>query len=120
VIAILGLAFKGVPQTRDTRGSFGTALLERLRDALPDADIRGWDPAGDTSDNGVRAVAGAAFVVLANDHPALRDPRNLERCAHAAVVFDVCGVLAGEARPDLLIRRFGSGRAIGKDDSCVA
>jgi len=120
-IAVLGLAFKGVPQTRDRRGSFGVALLERLRAALPEADVRSWDPAENApDDDGVGAVSGASFVVLANDHPALRDPRRLERCAPGAVVFDICGVLAGEMRADLQIRRLGGGRSGPASDACVA
>ena len=119
--AILGLAFKGEPQTRDRRGSAGMVLLQRLRAALPDADIRSWDPADDAAgDNGVAAVTSAALVVLANDHRSLRDPERLRRCARGAVVFDLCGVLERPARADLQIRSFGSGLSHPTGGGCVA
>lgn len=116
-IAVLGLAFKGVPETRDLRGSFGVALLERLGTELPEADVRSWDPA-EGAENG--AVIGASVVVLANDHRALSDPRRLDACAVGATVFDICSVLAGEVRADLQVRRLGVGRVAVASDACVA
>ena len=47
-ISILGLAFKGSPKTRDLRGSFLFPLVGYLSNRYPNAEIRGFDPAGVT------------------------------------------------------------------------
>jgi len=110
-VAILGLAFKGVPRTLDRRGSVGMALLERLRGALPEADLRAWDPSEDPPrDGALLATRDATIIVLTNDHPDLADHRNLAGCAPGALVLDLCGVLDEPWPPGLRVRRFGSGR----------
>lgn len=43
-IAILGLAFKGRPETSDLRGSLAGAFIRSLKAAFPYAEIVGWDP----------------------------------------------------------------------------
>jgi UDP-N-acetyl-D-mannosaminuronic acid dehydrogenase len=82
-ICILGMAFKGIPATDDLRGSMSIKVLDELKKAHPDAEIRLFDPViapehlvatfpdertfarlGD-------AVSGASIVVIANNHPAL-------------------------------------------------
>ncbi|MFI4973427.1 MAG: nucleotide sugar dehydrogenase [Caulobacterales bacterium] len=109
-VAVLGLAFKGVPPTLDRRGSVGLALLERLRAALPRAELRGWDPQADeAADDGVGATTDADLVILCNDHPALGDARRLGFCARGALVYDLCGVAPQACRADLRVRRFGTG-----------
>ncbi len=47
-ISLLGLAFKGNPPTLDLRGSPMFSSLAFLRDKYPNAEIRGYEPAGKT------------------------------------------------------------------------
>lgn len=43
VISLLGLAFKGVPDTDDLRGSTALLMIKRIKEVLPDAELRGQD-----------------------------------------------------------------------------
>jgi UDP-N-acetyl-D-mannosaminuronic acid dehydrogenase len=82
-IAMLGLAFKGVPATDDLRGSMSIKVLDALRKAHPDAEFRLFDPVITAENLAVEfpdvntcnrigdAVAGASVVVIANNHPLL-------------------------------------------------
>ena len=78
-IAVLGLAFKGKPETDDLRGSPSITLLEILSEKFPSADIFCWDPMvtnlgedkvswnlASSLDN---AAIGANAVVIVNNHP---------------------------------------------------
>jgi UDP-N-acetyl-D-mannosaminuronic acid dehydrogenase len=84
-IAVLGLAFKGVPSTDDLRGSMALRVIDEIRDRIPTATISVFDPviaperlmvavpgveaAGSVDD----AVRGAAVAILANNHPHFAD-----------------------------------------------
>lgn len=80
-IAVLGLAFKGKPETDDLRGSPSITLLAILRAKFPDSEILGWDPMiTNLGGNKVQwklasdldgAVSGANAVVIVNNHPKL-------------------------------------------------
>lgn len=82
-VAILGMAFKGVPATDDLRGSMSLRVLDELRRLRPDVDIHAYDPVITTLELGRAvpdvtasasikdAVSGAAVVIIANNHPAL-------------------------------------------------
>lgn len=77
-IAILGVAFKGRPETSDLRGSMVYRLLRELRRVWPAAEYAAFDPLvghDQMRKLGVApfetvedAVAGAALVVLQNNH----------------------------------------------------
>lgn len=83
IICVLGMAFKGIPATDDLRGSMSVKVLDELKKAHPDAEIRLFDPvipperlAVTFSDERTfsrvgDAVSGASVVVIANNHPAL-------------------------------------------------
>jgi hypothetical protein len=72
VIAVLGLAFKGEPPTRDQRGSLGIHLAEQLHQRFPRASIRTWDPESDDDKGSASAAAEKADVVIfANNHSRL-------------------------------------------------
>jgi len=43
VISLLGLAFKGQPDTDDLRGSTALLMIQRIRAQLPNAELRGQD-----------------------------------------------------------------------------
>jgi UDP-N-acetyl-D-mannosaminuronic acid dehydrogenase len=102
-ICMLGMAFKGIPATDDLRGSMSIKVLDELKKAHPDAEIRLFDPViapehlsatfpdertfGRLGD----AVSGASVVVIANNHPDLGriSPRTVsEFTAPDGFVFD--------------------------------
>jgi UDP-N-acetyl-D-mannosaminuronic acid dehydrogenase len=82
-INILGMAFKGQPETSDLRGSMSIKVLDALKKAHPDAQIGVYDPitpqevlAAEFPDEQIftrfgDAVSGASVVVIANNHPSL-------------------------------------------------
>lgn len=114
-VAVLGMAFKGDPETSDRRGSFGVALVEALEAELGGLDIRIWEPTEDTPDAMMQAIAEADAVVIANDHKVFT---NLDPAAIAdvlrpgAMILDLCGRLprANAALPNKVVQRlFGSG-----------
>ncbi|WP_256999813.1 nucleotide sugar dehydrogenase [Mycobacterium intracellulare] len=103
IICVLGMAFKGVPATDDLRGSMSVKVLDELKKAHPDAEIRLFDPvippdrlAETFSDERTfarvgDAVSGASVVVIANNHPALSriSPRTIsEFIVPDGFVFD--------------------------------
>lgn len=79
-IAVLGLAFKGQPETNDLRGSTVHPLLDALRARLPEASYHGYDPvvsAGEQRDLGLipaaslaEAFDGCHTVIIHNNHAA--------------------------------------------------
>jgi UDP-N-acetyl-D-mannosaminuronic acid dehydrogenase len=82
-ICILGMAFKGIPATDDLRGSMSIKVLDELKKAHPDAEIRLFDPVIEPEHLTATfrdertfarlgdAVSGASVVVIANNHPDL-------------------------------------------------
>ena len=83
-INVLGMAFKGQPETGDLRGSMSIKVLDALKKAHPDAEIGLYDPVTPqdllahrvprrerTFDRFGDAVSGASVVVIANNHPSL-------------------------------------------------
>jgi UDP-N-acetyl-D-mannosaminuronic acid dehydrogenase len=82
-VAVLGMAFKGVPATDDLRGSMSIKVIQALSKACPGVDIHAFDPVIDAQVLGQQvsgitpckdmeaAVRGASVVVIANNHPAL-------------------------------------------------
>ena len=84
VIAIAGVAFKGVPATDDLRGSMAHKILSEIRKQIPDAKIRVYDPVctlAHMEKEGVdadqfcakleEAISGADCLIIANNHPSL-------------------------------------------------
>lgn len=103
VIALLGIAFKGIPATDDLRGAMSLRVLDALRTHLPDASIRLFDPVCSaeqlaTIGQGTEvfpsmqeAIAGADAAIIANNHPALSvtpPARLTELLAPAGFVYD--------------------------------
>ncbi|PTM45286.1 nucleotide sugar dehydrogenase [Phreatobacter oligotrophus] len=90
-IAILGMAFKGVPATDDLRGSMSSKVLHEIARERPKAAIYLYDPVVsreelaahfpncEVSQSLQDAVRDAAVVIIANNHPALAavSPRGL-------------------------------------------
>lgn len=81
VISILGLAFKGIPETDDLRGSMSLPVIAELRRLRPEARLRAFDPVvkrADIESLGLDlevaeslgdAVSGAFAAVITNNHP---------------------------------------------------
>lgn len=80
-IAILGLAFKGRPETDDLRGTMAIPIINALRARFPQAEIAGWDAEVSLENvtslgiaaaaNPLEAARGASLVIMQNNHPAL-------------------------------------------------
>ena len=102
-INVLGMAFKGQPETSDLRGSMSIKVLDALKKAHPAAEIGIYDPvtpeevlAGEFPDERTfarfgDAVSGASVVVIGNNHPSLGtiSPRTIkEFMAPDGFVFD--------------------------------
>ncbi len=102
-VAILGMAFKGMPATDDLRGSMSLKVLEALRAERPDAKIRLFDsviapaeldrlvPGCQVCKTQEDALEGAAVVLIANNHPALskHSPKNmLDRMQSHGFIYD--------------------------------
>ncbi|MGQ0590685.1 MAG: nucleotide sugar dehydrogenase [Sphingosinicella sp.] len=80
VIAVLGLAFKGLPETDDLRGSMALHVLRALKARRPEAPLRLFDPVvsrqdldaldiGQVCENAIVALSGASAAVITNNHP---------------------------------------------------
>jgi nucleotide sugar dehydrogenase len=79
-IAVLGLAFKGRPETDDLRGTLAKPLIDQLKARFPQADLVGWDPIVDHA--GIQSLGllpcgsvqeafrGTHLLILQNNHPA--------------------------------------------------
>ena len=102
-ISLVGMAFKGLPETSDLRGSMSIKLLDALKKAHPNAEIGLYDPvtppdvlASEFPDETIfnrfgDAVSGASVVVIGNNHPSLGtiSPRTIsEFISPAGFVFD--------------------------------
>jgi UDP-N-acetyl-D-mannosaminuronic acid dehydrogenase len=81
-IAILGMAFKGIPETNDLRGAPSLALFNLLKSESSHSSVISlWDPVisqSEAKESGITfekslddAVTGADCVILANNHPQL-------------------------------------------------
>jgi len=82
-VALLGMAFKGVPATDDLRGSMSLRVLDALKLSRPDVKVHTYDPVISPTElarnvPGVKpcasleaAVRDAAVVIIANNHPSL-------------------------------------------------
>ena len=82
-VAMLGMAFKGVPATDDLRGSMSIKVINALVAQRPELDVHIYDPVIDTSilahqfphttscGDPMDAVRNASVVIIANNHPAL-------------------------------------------------
>lgn len=129
-IAICGVAFKGRPETDDTRATPAIELIAALRRRFPKAKICGQDFA--VSDEGIAelgiepasidaAFGGSSIVIVANNN-AKYQWLNLDALAASmkrpAVVFDVWSVLPMDEKAaeveGVAMRRLGSAKAWGR------
>ena len=101
VIALMGIAFKGVPATDDLRGTTAKPILKQIRLAFPNATLRGFDAV--VTEEDIRgfgldpattleeAFKGASLVLILNNHPVFSG-MHIERLAglmiQPGVVYD--------------------------------
>jgi len=126
-ITICGLAFKGRPETDDTRATPAIELIDALRSYFPDARLFGQDFAVKNpgiAELGVQPVdlkgafEDASLVIVANNN-AKYQWANLDELAGSmrspAMVFDVWSVLPMDETATVIegvkMRRFGSATA---------
>lgn len=109
-IAILGMAFKGVPETDDLRGSMALKVIEAVRLARPAATLHLFDPVigvemldnafPDHSSFGCveSAINGASVAIITNNHPSFGKilPSSLyESMADGAFIYDYWNHFSG-------------------------
>jgi len=98
-IAILGMAFKGIPETDDLRGSPSVELIKQLQKISTSIIIKSWDPLiKEPNIKGVmqyenidEAITGTDAVILMNNHEALGrlDLHGIsEKLNESAVIYD--------------------------------
>jgi len=94
-VLVVGLAFKGLPETNDLRGSTGIEVARALQDA--GAKVRGWDAIASPdaiAEHGVspadliEAVAEVDAVVIMNNHPQNIPQGFVSRTRRPVIVFD--------------------------------
>jgi nucleotide sugar dehydrogenase len=124
LVAMFGVAFKGVPVTTDVRGSVAVSLMRLLRQMIPSVVVRVWDAAvspdtladcGFLPSSDVRSAAkDVSVIVVANDHPVFRLLPVGELAAvmrKPACIYDLCGTLGRivEVPDGVTIKTFGVG-----------
>ncbi len=130
-IAIVGLAFKGRPETSDVRGSLAGPLGDAFAEAWPGVEILGWDPLvseADAASIGIawrsleEALRDASLVVIQTN---LKEFSTLEFAQklgsfirEGATVIDLWNQLMEPemGRPDVKVVTFGrSASLLGKN-----
>jgi UDP-N-acetyl-D-mannosaminuronic acid dehydrogenase len=103
VVAILGMAFKGNPPTRDQRASMGQYLAANVRLQIPNAEIRTWDAELKNSETtALKCIQNANVVVCANNHRRIMKlaPKKLASIMRpGGTIFDLSGTSKRFARP---------------------
>jgi len=95
-VALMGMAFKGVPATDDLRGAMSFRVLDALLRHVPEARVRLYDPVCGTEQlaaigrgtsvaaSQAEALDRADCVIIANNHPALGETPPAEMLEHLA------------------------------------
>lgn len=79
VISLMGVAFKGKPETDDLRGTMAKPIFHQLQKQFPSAVFRGFDPVVASNqlvafglepfETAESVAAGANLVIIMNNHP---------------------------------------------------
>ena len=106
-IALLGIAFKGRPETDDLRGTMARPVFDALREQFPAATFVGYDavvPENEIRSFGVEpkasleeAFEGAHLVVIVNNHPifaAMAVEDLAQELATPALIYDFWNTFA--------------------------
>jgi UDP-N-acetyl-D-mannosaminuronic acid dehydrogenase len=129
-VAILGLAFKGVPETDDLRGSMSLHVVKELLASGIVEELRAFDPVVSrsalealpfsltVSDSLTLAVDGADLVVIANNHPSFRSvPLDTfyQLMPSTGIIYDYWNNLGHETLTKRRGRYFSVGHAARKE-----
>ena len=103
-VGILGLAFKGIPETDDLRGSLGVKLLKELQSIFPSSSFVYYDPLVSEFEKSSESISkcgsiidafkDSQLVVITNNHP---DFSNLDldklsaSMQEKSVIYDLWG-----------------------------
>lgn len=112
-VAVLGLAFKGVPETDDLRGSMALKVINALRSSGRVGSLRVYDPVigvetlrqavedGTVCASLADAIAGAEIAIITNNHASFGKvaiEEYIAGLAEGGFVYDYWNALDGEPR----------------------
>ena len=121
-VAILGLAFKGRPETSDVRGSMARDFADAVVQRWSGTSVVGWDPLvsvedaaslGVTFGDAADVIAGSPLIIVQTNHPTFGTPEFarllIEHAPSGAVIVDLWNQLdaAAHEHPELTVRAFG-------------
>jgi UDP-glucose 6-dehydrogenase len=103
-VSILGIAFKGVPETNDLRGSVSIQIHHVLQQVLPELEIHGYDPMvsqEEAAAYGIKmhndlesAFNGTNVVLIANNNKTFTNLDLISLCTRLskpALIYDYWG-----------------------------
>jgi len=119
-ISLMGLAFKGAPETDDIRNSPSADIYAFLKGQLPDAEFKFYDPLVKeflgfaVSDSMEEVIQGANVVIFLTNHSSLRNiemEKVVSRGARPLLVIDCWhNIVNADARsPEVAFFRVGDG-----------
>ena len=106
---ILGLAFKGSPPTRDTRGSMAFAMRDVIKKRLPEIRVTGWDPLVincsdlELEEDLSSALTNADVIIIQNNNKELLRQFKLQAKANikkGVLIYDFWNVLSKKDLPE--------------------
>jgi len=113
-ISLLGIAFKGKPETNDLRGTVAKPILDLINKEFPNSILQGFDPAVENKDieefglipvNTIKeAFEGANIVIILNNHPLFSQITLDEKIgimANDGFIYDLWGLYSGLEHKDL-------------------
>jgi UDP-N-acetyl-D-mannosaminuronic acid dehydrogenase len=131
-VALLGVAFKGDPETDDERSSPSVEIVDRLRARFPTLRLRSHDPVVsrerqqmlgyDPCATVKEAVSGAQIVVIGNNHAEYADlslPKLTALMEPPCLIYDVWAMHVGaeeELPAEATYLAFGEGQFLPKND----
>ena len=103
-IAVIGLAFKGIPETNDLRGSMALRIIKELKSKFQNIQIFGFDPVvieEETKELGIEfvntydeAIHKSDLVLFMNNHPIIAEVNVIyqaDRMNSGGMIYDYWG-----------------------------
>jgi UDP-N-acetyl-D-mannosaminuronic acid dehydrogenase len=113
-ISLLGIAFKGKPETNDLRGTVAKPILDLINKEFPNSILQGFDPVVENKaieEFGLiplstikEAFEGANIVIILNNHPLFSQITLDEKIgimAKDGFIYDLWGLYSGLDHKDL-------------------
>jgi UDP-N-acetyl-D-mannosaminuronic acid dehydrogenase len=107
-ISLLGIAFKGKPETNDLRGTVAKPILDLIKKEFPSSILQGFDPVVENKDieqfglipmNSIdEAFRQANIVIILNNHPVFSQitlDEKIETMANSGFIYDLWGLHSG-------------------------